>query len=76
LPDGHQHDIERPVERAGDFEADRDTAARQGQDDRLPVFQMQELVGKPAAGLATICELHARPPWKQRRTSFRTPAPI
>src|SRR5271169_6790381 len=54
----HEHDIERRIERPGNLEADRDTAARQCQDDRLPVFQMQKLVGEPAAGLAAICELH------------------
>src|SRR6516165_11127434 len=58
----HQHDIESCIERACDLEADRDTSARQYQDDRLPVFQMQQLFGKPAPGLATICELHVRPP--------------
>ena len=58
----HQHDIESCVERACDLEADRDTAARQYQDDRLPVFQMQQLVSKLATGLAAICELHVRPP--------------
>src|SRR5262249_19555655 len=68
LPD--EHDIEGCIERFGYLEADRDTASRQRQDDRLPAFQMQELVGKPAAGLAAIRELHVPTSQNQRRTSL------
>jgi hypothetical protein len=57
LPD--EYNIERRIEYLGNLEADRDPTARQCQDDRLSVFQMRQFIGKPAAGVAAICEFHA-----------------
>src|SRR6516225_459809 len=66
----HEHDIERCVERLGNLETDRDTAARQCEDDRLLVFQMQKLVSEPVAGVAAICVSHdpTSPKWAENQS--------
>src|SRR6516164_2424992 len=55
----HEYDVEWGIESLGYLEADRDTAARQRQDDRLRLFQVRELASKTVAGLTAIRELHA-----------------
>src|SRR5215472_16120333 len=55
----YQHDVERRAERSGNLKTDGDTAARQCQDDRRPVFELRQFGGQLAAGSRAIGEFHA-----------------
>ena len=47
------------AERSGDLKTDSDTAARQCQDDRRPIFELRQFGSQLAAGGCAIGEFHA-----------------
>src|SRR5215469_8590088 len=55
----HQHDVEWRAERLGNLKTDSDTAARQCQDDRRPIFELRQFGSQLAAGRCSIGEFHA-----------------
>ena len=53
----HEYDIEWYIKRLGNLKSDGDAAARQGQDHRPTVFELGQLPGEAASGVATISVL-------------------
>jgi hypothetical protein len=54
----HEHNIERRIECLSNLEPDRDAAARQCQNHRLPVVKMRQLASEAATRIGAIQELH------------------
>jgi hypothetical protein len=54
----HEHNIERRIECLSNLEPDRDAAARQCQNHRLPVIKMRQLASEAATRIGAIQELH------------------
>ena len=65
----HEYDIEWRIKRLGNLESDGDDAAWQGQDYRPKIFEVGQLPGETASGVATIGVLHV--PASQQLPSTR-----